>query len=573
MRARIFNIMQYEKNPFTGADLREIDLDGNPVLDKDGNPVDFGLNEAKIKPAVQHKSIRRFAYICHDADVFLEADEMKDARKIAGMPKPRHWHVVLEFQNAVDIDVIARWFQIPSQYIEVPRGGNRAFLDCVEYLTHERKPEKHQYSDDLIVANFDFRDALEKRKKNAGKEMNDLDSLLAAVMAGEKRPRDVGKEFPSLYVRHAAEFDRARRYYLENVASRPLSRINYYVCGDGGEGKGLASRALARSLFPQIENDEDLFFCVNGKQVAFEGYDGQPVIIWNDFRSIEFFKTFDNRGRVFDVLDTHPAGGAGGFQHVKFGRVRLLNSVNIINSVQPWKEFIDGLVGEYTDRDGVKHEAETSERMQAGRRICSIIPLRADDFDILLNKGLVNGSREFCEFYEFANIQGNFRKIALMCGQNEQLARQIEHAMLDSHISEATKLISALPAASSAEIAELMATGIGAVSAGTELQKSLSSYFGNDLNMREMFLAWVNLDKNELNFDDEQKHIFVALLYNGPEHVPDNLKKYLIDGFDFDASAVHVVNEKGQKVLNCIRLLASMLDFYVDEFNIKKLPF
>lgn len=64
-------------------------------------------------------------------------------------------------------------------------------------------------------------------------------------------------------------------------------------------GKGLASRAIARSLYPELEKDDDIFFCIGDGKATFEGYDGQPVIIWNDCRSFELFNLLRSRGKKY----------------------------------------------------------------------------------------------------------------------------------------------------------------------------------------------------------------------------------------------------------------------------------
>lgn len=94
--------------------------------------------------------------------------------------------------------------------------------------------------------------------------------------------------------------------------------------------------------------------------VSFDGYDGQPVIIWNDCRAGELIKTLGGRGNVFNVFDTHPSKGK---QNIKYGSVNLVNRVNIVNSVQSYTEFLDGLAGEYTDRDGKQIVAEDKTRV------------------------------------------------------------------------------------------------------------------------------------------------------------------------------------------------------------------
>ena len=53
-RGRVFNIMQYVNHPETGEPL---------------------LNEDTIKVALAHKTIKQWAYVLHDKDVYSQADE------------------------------------------------------------------------------------------------------------------------------------------------------------------------------------------------------------------------------------------------------------------------------------------------------------------------------------------------------------------------------------------------------------------------------------------------------------------------------------------------------------------
>ena len=139
--------------------------------------------------------------------------------------------------------------------------------------------------------------------------------------------------------------------YISERAPMPKTRLNYYISGTGGIGKGLICRAIARSLYPSLKDDDDIFFEVGAQGVPFEGYDGQPVIIWNDRRAYDLLQELNGRGNVFNVFDTHPARGK---QNIKYASVNLINEVNIVNSVQDYSEFLDGLAGEY--RQGREHQ-------------------------------------------------------------------------------------------------------------------------------------------------------------------------------------------------------------------------
>ena len=63
----------------------------------------------------------------------------------------------------MEIGVIAKWLGIKDNYVNVAKGAG-AFLDCVQYLTHEDDKQqglgKRLYEDSCVQANFDFREEL-----------------------------------------------------------------------------------------------------------------------------------------------------------------------------------------------------------------------------------------------------------------------------------------------------------------------------------------------------------------------------------------------------------------------------
>lgn len=410
MKARIFNIMQYEKHPDTNEPL---------------------LNEDTIKIALAHKTINRWAYVAHTEDVYSEEDFINDSSKVEGHKKPKHWHIVIEMgSNSAEIDTIAKWFGIPSNYVEVAK-GHGAFLDCVEYLTHENPNQqalgKHLYKDEEVKANFNFRDELSKRQERKlkyGKDLNDKDTMRLDVLMNGKTLIQCQAENPLLYSDDMDKLKKLRLQYIANMQP-PKTRINYYISGRGGLGKGLASRALARSLFPHITNDDELFFIVGNGNATFEGYDGQPVIIWDDCRAFDLLSLLGSRGNVFNVLDTHPVKKR---QNIKYGSINLINQVNIINSVQSYVEFLDGLAGEYMTTSGKKRTKE--DKGQAYRRIPFIMNLHEEDFDLLVNKGFIENTSNFEEFEVFSGIRGNFQNVRVDFRKREEIAKQVENDML-----------------------------------------------------------------------------------------------------------------------------------------------
>lgn len=422
VKARIFNIMQYVNHPETGELL---------------------LDEDTIKVALSHKTIKQWAYVNHDKDVYSAKDEEDDPNHKQGQVKPPHWHIVLNCSQQVEIRTIAKWLKIPENFVDVPKGlGAGKFLDCVEYLTHEsaRQQElgKHRYDDSEIQANFDFRLKLDKRNENRvryGRDLDEKQQMMYDVLYLGKTLRQCMAQDRLLYMECFEKLQKLRLQYI-SYQKPPKTRLNYYVCGQGGVGKGLISRALARSMYPQYEDDEDIFFEVGAKGAPFEGYDGQPVIIWNDRRAYDLLQELNGRGNVFNVFDTHPTKQR---QNVKFSSICLCNEVNIVNSVQDYIEFLEGLAGGYTDKNGEEHSAE--DKGQSYRRFPFIIPLHKDDFDMLLNRGFIEETNRFEEYIEHKHIIGNMQRIHSVCGSNEKLAKELEAKVVKPVIEKHEKII------------------------------------------------------------------------------------------------------------------------------------
>lgn len=407
-RARVYNIMQYERHPETGEVL---------------------LLEDTIKIALAHKSILKWAYIKHDRDMYSEKDEQDDPSHKQGMVKPPHWHIVLRMKsNDTELPTIAKWFGIKENFVDMPK-GHGAFLDCVEYLVHDTEKQqglgKVLYNDSEVQSNFDWREELVKRDMLRAKWGRKGDTMTEKQVMGQRimlqglTLAEAKAEDPILYADNLDYFRKVRGEYLASQPA-PQLRINYYVCGSGGVGKGLFSRGVARALFPDKEYDEDIFFEVGADKVGFEGYDGQPVVIWNDHRAYDLITKLGGRENVFNVFDSHPTKQR---QNIKYGSTSLINTVNIINSVQPYQEFLDGLAGEYTTKDGTVYKSE--DKNQSYRRFPLITEIREEDFDLYINRGFMENNRAFDQYIAYENVRGNMQKIAVACGNNQKLAREL----------------------------------------------------------------------------------------------------------------------------------------------------
>ena len=388
------------------------------------------LDENQIKIAMAHKTIKQWAYVLHDKDVYTEDDEADNPKHKAGTSKAKHWHIVLQCSQRVEVRTIANWLKIPENFVDIPKGrGAGKFLDCVEYLTHESFAQqalgKYRYPDKEIRASegFDWRKRLDKRnevREEYGRDLDETEQMLYDVMYNGKTLRQCEKDDPFIYMDNLDKLKKFRLDYITRMKP-PENRINYYIYGKGGVGKDLMSRALARALFPQYEDDEDIFFVVGSGQVTFDGYDGQPVLIWSDRRAGGLIKVLGGRENLFNVFETHPTNQR---QNIKYGSINLCNVVNIVNGQETYSEFLDGLAGQYQDRDGTKHKAE--DKGQSYRRFPFIIPLYDVAFDLMVNKGYMDNDRRlFSEYYKYQNIRGNMQNIVIACGGENELSRKV----------------------------------------------------------------------------------------------------------------------------------------------------
>lgn len=388
---RQFTIMQYIEHPVTGNRL---------------------IDENTIISAVAHKTIAKYAYVLHDKD-FKFNEEDGHPSVTVGTPIPSHFHVAVKCKNAVEISTIARWFGVPENFVQIVRGAN-AYLDCVEYLTHENPTQqarqKHRYDDAEIKSNHDWRKELNlyqiRRAKRGASKYNQKGYYQNEVLYHGMTLRQVIDEDADAYRLDFQTLEKLRILHIQKFAAMPKNRMNYYVCGRGGVGKGLLSRALARNMYPSLKNDDDIFFELGAENVCFEGYDGQPVIIWNDCRAVDLLTILKGRGNVFNIFDTHPTSQR---QNVKYSSIRLTNQVNIVNSVESFTDFLNGLAGEYTDKSGVRRQSE--DKGQSYRRFPIIIPLHEEDFDILINKGVLEGSNAYTQYVQHCHIKGNLERI------------------------------------------------------------------------------------------------------------------------------------------------------------------
>lgn len=400
----------------------------------------------------KYKSIERFAIMVHDKD-FLTKEEIKEKYKAEGVEyteeqineewkekkykRPTHVHIVFETpKNWFPIDSISKWFNVDPNFIRVKKGQG-AFLDSVQYLTHEDTKQqdlgKFRYPDEEMISNFDWRGELQKlleEKERYGRSITDRERLQLDVLYNGLTLKQARLRDPINYNKDLSILKRNRGDYL-SYQTPPAFRLNLYICGSGGVGKDLMAKAIARSMYPDVDDDE-IFCTIGAKGVEFEAYDGQPVVIWEDARAEELVKRWGRENLLAGILE--PFQQSRKRQNIKYSSTSLVNAVNIFTGAIRWEDFLGGLVGEYVSRDGTFYRSEN--KAQSYRRFPLIIPVNQTDFDIMINNGFMTDSADWLQYSVYKNVSGNFAKAAeKLVSLPEQ--RKVIEGQLTMPISEA----------------------------------------------------------------------------------------------------------------------------------------
>ena len=401
------------------------------------------ITPEQVAASVARKGIKHFAWIIHDKDVYTAAEVSENPALTVGAPKPPHVHIVIRRTSFASIAQVARSFGVPPQCVETKPPS--AFLDLVEYLTHENAKQqpagKHLYDDSEVHASkgWDWRADLEEHKaarleKGLTKALQRRRKEAALkVAAGEWSLDHVRRHDLELWSSPGVmtHLKALRADFLSSLAP-PLEVVNFYIFGPGGVGKDLLAHALARSLNPTAEKP---YFTVGGSNVSFEDYDGEEVIIWSDFRAATMLDACRrDRGLLFRVLGPYRDESEKVIVNVKGSHTQLVNRVNIVTGPDDYKTFLDGLAGEYayTNRMGVKVVQTSENKDQAYRRFPLIIPVEEGEFSIYVNLGFLKGTREFQQYERHERLRQSLEHVNRRCkaitdaAERESVVRQIE---------------------------------------------------------------------------------------------------------------------------------------------------
>lgn len=397
-RSVVFSLMQYRAHPDTGVTLMTQEQ------------WDAVISELELLGILD-----RWACIWHDRD------QLPD-----GQPKPLHFHGVIRLTPGSEKQLrylsirskvpASRWRTPKDSYAEGkkvvgPLAADLAFFDFCQYLVHEdersRDEGKYQYPRDEVRANFDFGAFLDAgrpaKAKNSRSKLSDVDRLALRVQEEGLSLKAARAADPLAFSKGQDRLKRARATYLRYL-DPPASRMNYYLGGASETGKSALARLFARMLYPDLPANE-CYFEVGSEQVAFQAYDGQPVVIWDDYRAVSLLHALKDRGTVWRVFDTSPGSAE---VNIKHGSAGMVQAVNIVTGVAPYAEFLDALAGTYKSADGTEHQAE--DPTQAWRRFPFVGEVTKEQILLYANRGFT-GLGEYRQYQHIITTRANMRTV------------------------------------------------------------------------------------------------------------------------------------------------------------------
>lgn len=243
-----------------------------------------GFSVDKLKADLgEWTPICKYAFIIHD--------ECKDNN---GNLKEPHIHLLMQFWNPQPTDsILAHFGKLFGEGVTVQCLEKcKRWTSAVAYLTHENKPEKHQYSRDKVVASYDFNEDADEGK-NANKDLR-LSEIMGLIDREEMREYNI-TEYVSIDEHH--KYKRAIEDALAYVYSRKAKEVNrhmdvMYISGPAGSGKTTFAKWYC-------EQQKMSYTVSSSSNDPMQDYKGQDVLILDDFRPSEwkmtdFLKLLDN---------------------------------------------------------------------------------------------------------------------------------------------------------------------------------------------------------------------------------------------------------------------------------------
>jgi len=340
--------------------------------------------------------------------------------KNVGDDKEVHVHVALQLATNRCIDEIARWFGIPPYLIDIPKGRG-AFEDCMDYLVHRKQKQKYQYNPADVISDLDYQHWLDNRTvkeelhEKYHMSVEDMNDILNEVALNGVTLRQA-EEMVSVpvFLRNQKLFRQARDKYIYEHIPMPAPRMVFYIDSDGksGAGKSVCTRAFCKQLARDYGADitksmdelKEYIYKAGKKGVAWQRYDGQPIVYIDDRNAVSMLKEFGGHEGVKNLLDLFPEKDS---ENIKYGDTVITAKYIVINGIQPFNEFLNGLNGSFKTKGGDRITSD-ADVTQYARRFTGIMKINPEYIVMMFNRGIMMDTDEYKEFVTICARKANF---------------------------------------------------------------------------------------------------------------------------------------------------------------------
>lgn len=285
------------------------------------------------------------SWIFHDRDVDLEKNVLK---------KP-HYHVLLKLtqdgsnnNKNITVSVAAKKLQVQKNMIEI--------LECpyfgyhVKYLIHKQPKfqERGQYNpEEIQVVRNRTGKSIEDYLTDNTEIKKNLNYYIEEIVNNRMTLEDVFEEDQTLYCKKLPVLERAEAKRVESII--PETRVCYYITGISGQGKTTLTKLLAKGLFLEDvkkynivdnKNLHKLMYFTGSKNVAFDKYNHQKVMVFDDVRNATI-KDIGGVEETFKLFNNQPNSEAF---NKKFGNVVINSEVIFLTNVQDIHTFVSNVM-------------------------------------------------------------------------------------------------------------------------------------------------------------------------------------------------------------------------------------
>lgn len=193
-------------------------------------------------------------------------------REICPDTKKLHYHIYVEFKNKVTIKKVKEIFKDNTIHIEPRHGTSKQAIDYVVKDTNEF--EVVEYG---------------TRKKSG--ERNDIKSAVNMIKENKKNI-DIINDMPIVFVKFHRGLEKTR-FEINKVKANTFRILkNYVITGPAGCGK-------TRYVY-DLYGYDNVYKLDAGTSVWFDGYDGQEILLIDDFYG------WIKYGHLLNILDGYP---------------------------------------------------------------------------------------------------------------------------------------------------------------------------------------------------------------------------------------------------------------------------